>query len=167
MKRAILYGILLSSCVPQPAPTCFTECGEYYYGIYPSKEDRPGWTCEAISLAERTTLQALTKTSDPRLQSYDASCAALKHWSLWLNSDPSWEDMYHRSVAGITTCDYWITEVGYQPDASIMISSFPHELVHVLQRCYAMPDGGVGQDWSHANWRDTGISSTLDQIQVP
>lgn len=133
---------------------------------YPDGTESPAsWrVCERLQRVETLTLANLRNTSDSRLQAED-TCHNLNGYSLWLEADGCWTDMWGRRICGVTICGQKAIQVGSLPDGGVPESSaLPHELVHALQNCDATFNGLFHGQEQHENWLDAGIYEQIGII---
>ena len=156
MKRLAIVLLLVVGCGTEtPAALCVTRCGLSYQGRVTTRA--ADYTCEEIQRTEDRLIVEIAAQ-------YPAACTALRGWDLWSHATPSWVDYWGRSVAGLTNCKNFQSEIGL---AAIGSSALAHEMTHMVQSCY----GGSapldpGMDGYHGDWVRRGLFALIDTVNA-
>ena len=155
MRRLAIVLLVVGCGTETPTAICVTRCGLSYQGRVTTRA--ADYTCEEIQRTEDRLVAAISPQ-------YPAACTALRGWDLWSHAEPSWVDYWGRSVAGLTNCKNFQSEIGL---AAIGSSALAHEMTHMVQSCY----GGSapfdqGMDGYHGDWVRRGLFTLIDTVNT-
>ena len=158
--RIILLAALILSCGPRSGHFQ-TKCGMIYKGYFNSEEVGEFWNEQRLQQTEDEWLLAMTKTTDPRLNSMDKACAALKDLYVWVQPHQACWDYHGEKICGQTSCENNQVLIG---DLYFYASALPHEMVHIAQNCHTPAPADTLRDAYHGNWDRDGIYKAIDTI---
>jgi len=155
MKKLLISScLLILSCGPVISSVCSTTCGLQYQGRIVSKE--ADYSCADIQRIEDRLVTALTPQ-------YPLACRALNNWDVWNHAEAKWTDYWGRSVAGLTNCKNFQSEIGLA--ATLSDSALAHEMIHMVQSCYGgQAPFDSGMDAYHGDWTRRGLFVLIDEI---
>ena len=154
--KLLMSCLLVLSCGPVISSVCSTTCGLQYQGRVVSKE--ADYSCADIQRIEDRLVAALTPQ-------YPLACSALNNWDVWNHAEAKWTDYWGRSVAGLTNCKNFESEIGLA--TTLSDSALAHEMVHMVQSCYTEPPLDPGMDDYHGNWKRKDLFSLIDRVNTP
>lgn len=161
MRVTLLSLVLLSCATTKPDDICVTTCGVQFVGSLISKEVPPGWTCDAVKLAEAKAIILYEKYNVSEKDSrFMNSCQKVKGYVLYVQENTHWIDGWGRDIMGATVCQSQAMQVGADPPDK---GALMHEYAHAIQRCETPPPTDIGHDADHSNWSRTGIDDALKE----
>lgn len=153
--RRLVIAVLLAGCgAPVDPPLCTTRCGLQYQGRVGTRDQ--DYTCSEIQRVEDRLVTEIGTQ-------YPNACTALRGWDLWNHAEPKWIDYWGRSVAGLTNCKNFQSEIGLAP---IGQTALAHELVHMVQGCYGGKVPDPGMDDYHGDWIRRGLFTLIDLVNA-